>query len=128
MKDKTKHIETNAQVKYKSKYDVMKLQGDDVKNRFNLELRNKISLLEAVPEEPRVETKWNLFVNTYKQTRLQRKELRTRRKKRKKERNKKKTCILGNKVEEWNQLKINSANSNMIKKGMKEDKRQWIDR
>ena len=46
----------------------MKLQDKAVKSKFNLELRNKFAVLEAVPEELDVETKWDQFVKTYNQT------------------------------------------------------------
>ena len=46
----------------------MKLQDKAVKSKFNLELRNKFAVQEAVPEEPDVETKWDQFVKTYNQT------------------------------------------------------------
>ena len=46
----------------------MKLQDKAVKSKFNLELRNKFAVLEAVPEEPGVEIKWDQFVKTYNQT------------------------------------------------------------
>ena len=46
----------------------MKLQDKAVKSKVNLELRHKFAVLEAVPEEPDVDTKWDQFVKTYNQT------------------------------------------------------------
>ena len=65
-----KHKTTNSE-KRRIKYDTTKLQKPDIKKAFNLELRNRFSMLELDEnsvEDDAVETSWKQMVDAFTET------------------------------------------------------------
>ena len=120
------------------KYDVNKLQNQETKKQFSLELKNRFAVLEALPGEPDLEQKWDNFNKAINQT--AKNVLGTKKKNQK-------PWISGKswkKVEERKQIKLKMENARStrikqqlqssyktkdkeVKSSIRADKRKWVE-